>query len=48
MLFDPGSIPDFPRVMRKIIDLVNPRDISWIVTSHQDPMSAEAWLSSKT
>ncbi len=37
VLFDPGSIPDFPRVMRKIIDLVNPRDISWIVTSHQDP-----------
>ena len=37
VLFDPGSIPDFPLVMRKVIDLVNPRDISLIVTSHQDP-----------
>lgn len=37
VLFDPGSIPDFPLVMRKVIDLVNPRDISLIVASHQDP-----------
>lgn len=37
VLFDPGSIPDFPLIMRKIIDLVNPRDISLIVASHQDP-----------
>lgn len=37
VLFDPGSIPHFPIVMRKVIDLVNPRNISLIVTSHQDP-----------
>ncbi|MCP4153766.1 MAG: MBL fold metallo-hydrolase [bacterium] len=37
VLFDPGSIPHFPIVMRKVIDLVNPRDISLIVASHQDP-----------
>lgn len=37
ILFDPGSIPHFPIVMRKVIDLVNPRDISIIVASHQDP-----------
>ncbi|MEN8177660.1 MAG: MBL fold metallo-hydrolase [Pseudomonadota bacterium] len=37
VLFDPGSIPDFPLVMRKVIDLVNPQDVSLIITSHQDP-----------
>lgn len=37
ILFDPGSIPHFPVVMRKVIDLVNPRDISFVVASHQDP-----------
>lgn len=37
IFFDPGSIPDFPKVMRKVIDLINPADITWIVTSHQDP-----------
>ncbi len=37
VLFDPGSIPDFPKVMRKVIDLVNPGEISLIVASHQDP-----------
>lgn len=37
VLFDPGSIPDFPRVMRKVIDLIDPHDINWIVVSHQDP-----------
>lgn len=37
ILFDPGSIPDFPRVMRKVIDLVDPHHITWIVVSHQDP-----------
>ena len=37
VLFDPGSIPDFPVVMRKVIDLVNPDNITWIVVSHQDP-----------
>lgn len=37
VLFDPGSIPHFPVVMRKIIDLVNPSQITHIVASHQDP-----------
>lgn len=37
VFFDPGSIPHFPTVMRKVIDHVNPRDISVIVASHQDP-----------
>ncbi|TNF30957.1 MAG: MBL fold metallo-hydrolase [Deltaproteobacteria bacterium] len=37
VLFDPGSIPDFPVVMRKVIDLVNPGAISLVVASHQDP-----------
>jgi flavorubredoxin len=37
VLFDPGSIPHFPIVMRKVIDLVNPADITAIVISHQDP-----------
>jgi len=37
VLFDPGSIPHFPIVMRKVIDLVAPERVSWIVASHQDP-----------
>ncbi|MDP6689422.1 MAG: MBL fold metallo-hydrolase [Alphaproteobacteria bacterium] len=37
ILFDPGSIPDFPKVMRKVIDLVPPQKITGIVVSHQDP-----------
>jgi len=37
ILFDPGSIPHFPIVMRKVIDLVNPAEITAIVVSHQDP-----------
>jgi len=37
VLFDPGSIPDFPVIMRKVIDLVNPSKISLVVASHQDP-----------
>lgn len=37
VLFDSGSIPHFPIVMRKVIDLVNPEEISVIVCSHQDP-----------
>ncbi|MCA9663720.1 MAG: MBL fold metallo-hydrolase [Myxococcales bacterium] len=37
IFFDPGSIPDFPKVMRKVLDLINPHDINWIVVSHQDP-----------
>lgn len=37
VLIDPGSIPDFPVVMRKIIDLIRPDLISTIVVAHQDP-----------
>ncbi len=37
VLFDSGSVPHFPVVMRKIIDLVKPEEISVIVCSHQDP-----------
>ncbi len=37
LLIDPGSIPHFPIVMRKIMDVVNPEDITYIIASHQDP-----------
>lgn len=37
VLIDPGSIPDFPVIMRKIIDLINPEQISTIIAAHQDP-----------
>ncbi|MDH5632692.1 MAG: MBL fold metallo-hydrolase [Gammaproteobacteria bacterium] len=37
VLIDPGSIPDFPVIMRKIIDIVNPESISTIIAAHQDP-----------
>jgi flavorubredoxin len=37
ILIDPGSIPDFPVIMRKIIDIINPEMISTIVVAHQDP-----------
>lgn len=37
VLIDPGSIPHFSIVMRKVIDLINPEDISLIIASHQDP-----------
>ncbi|MDH5409494.1 MAG: MBL fold metallo-hydrolase [Gammaproteobacteria bacterium] len=37
VLIDPGSVPDFPIVMRKIIDIINPEKISTIIAAHQDP-----------
>ncbi len=37
ILFDPGSIPHFANVFRKVIDLVKPNDITNIIVSHQDP-----------
>ena len=37
VLFDPGSIPDFPSMMRKVIDLVDPAQIELVVVHHQDP-----------
>ncbi|MCP4877503.1 MAG: MBL fold metallo-hydrolase [Gammaproteobacteria bacterium] len=37
IFIDPGSIPHFPIVMRKVLELVNPEDITYIVAQHQDP-----------
>ncbi|MEA1917390.1 MAG: hypothetical protein U9N42_07650 [Campylobacterota bacterium] len=37
VFFDTGSIPDFPIIMRKVLEVVNPQTISLIVSSHQDP-----------
>jgi flavorubredoxin len=37
VLFDPGSIPHFPEIMTKVIDVVSPQDITAIVVHHQDP-----------
>ncbi len=37
ILFDPGSITHFPIVMRKVIELVKPEEITAIVVCHQDP-----------
>lgn len=37
VLIDPGSIPHFPIVARKVIDLIDPQQISTIILSHQDP-----------
>ena len=37
VLIDPGSIPDFPVIMRKVIDVTDPGAISQLIISHQDP-----------
>lgn len=37
VLFDPGSLTDFPKVMRKVLEVVDPSIISLIVAHHQDP-----------
>jgi len=37
ILIDPGSIPYFPKIMRKVIDLIDPGLITAVVISHQDP-----------
>lgn len=37
VIIDPGSIPHFPIVMRKIIELIDPEYISTIIACHQDP-----------
>jgi len=37
VLLDPGSLTDFPKVMRKVLELVNPGKISLLVAQHQDP-----------
>lgn len=37
VLIDPGSLPDFPVMMRKVIDIVDPGMIELVVLGHQDP-----------
>lgn len=37
VFIDPGSIPHFPTIMRKVMDIVNPEDITYVVAQHQDP-----------
>lgn len=37
VLFDPGSIPDFPLMMRKVLDIIDPTMIELVVVHHQDP-----------
>nr|CRH05341.1 Protein of unknown function [Candidatus Magnetococcus massalia] len=37
ILIDPGSIPYFPVIARKIIEVVEPQRISTIIVTHQDP-----------
>ncbi len=37
IFIDPGSISHFPIIMRKVLDLVNPDQISTLVAQHQDP-----------
>ncbi len=37
VLFDPGSIPDFPLMMRKVLDIIDPALIELVVVHHQDP-----------
>lgn len=37
VLFDPGSLTDFPKIMRKVLEVIDPAKISVIVAHHQDP-----------
>lgn len=37
VLIDPGSIPDFHVVMRKVLDVVDASEVTLVVASHQDP-----------
>ena len=37
IFIDSGSIPDFPKVMRKVIDMTDPDSITHIIAQHQDP-----------
>lgn len=37
VLFDPGSVPDYPTVVKKLLSVVNPLRIRYIVLHHQDP-----------
>ncbi|MBU0574351.1 MAG: MBL fold metallo-hydrolase [Candidatus Margulisiibacteriota bacterium] len=37
ILIEPGSVPHFPIVARKVISVIDPKKISYILLSHQDP-----------
>ncbi len=37
VFFDTGSIPDFPIIMRKVLEVVDFKTVGVIVASHQDP-----------
>jgi len=37
VLIDPGSVPHFPIVARKVISVVDPKKITNLIVSHQDP-----------
>jgi len=37
VIFDPGSVPHFPVVGRKVLSIVDPGQIEAVVLSHQDP-----------
>ncbi len=37
VLIDPGSVPHFPIVARKVVSIVDPKKISTLIVSHQDP-----------
>ena len=37
ILIDPGSLPEFPLMMRKVIDVIDPHTIELVVVGHQDP-----------
>ncbi|MGI6604836.1 MAG: MBL fold metallo-hydrolase [Firmicutes bacterium] len=37
VLIEPGSVPHFPIVLRKVASVVDLREISTIIVSHQDP-----------
>ncbi len=37
ILIDPGSIPHFPTVARKVTSIIKPNKIKYIIAHHQDP-----------
>jgi flavorubredoxin len=37
ILIDPGSVPDFPIVARKVFSIIQPQAIDTIILQHQDP-----------
>lgn len=42
VLIDPGSVPHFPVVARKVISVIDPKKITHLIASHQDPDIASA------